>query len=60
MYTNRACSFHLTAAPSDSLLAKAVSCPVSVLKADSVQGGGATNRVRREIKYSVANNGPFQ
>ena len=24
--------------------------PVSVVKADSVQGGGATNRVRREIR----------
>ena len=40
-----------TAAPSDSLLAKAVSCPVSVVKAGSVQGRGATNRVRRETKY---------
>ena len=35
--------------------------PVSVVKTDtdSVQGGGATNHVRREIKYSVATNGPF-
>ena len=24
--------------------------PVSVVKADSVQGGGTTNRVRREIR----------
>ena len=32
------------------LLAKAVSCSVSVVKADSVQGGGATNRVRKEIR----------
>ena len=40
------------------LLAKAVSCPVSVVKANhSVQGGGATNHVRREIKHSVATNG---
>ena len=34
-------------------------CPVSVVKTDSVQGGGVTNRVRREIKYSVATNGSF-
>ena len=38
-----------TVAPGDSLLAKAVSCPISVVKADSVQG--ATNRVRREISF---------
>ena len=42
---DRACSFHLTAGLGDSLLAKAVLCPVSVVKTDSVQGGGATNRV---------------
>ena len=51
-YTNRACLFHLnklrTAAPGNLLLAKAISCPVSVVKADSVQGGGTTNRVRRK------------
>ena len=46
-----------TAALGDSLLAKAVSCPVFVVKADSVQGEGATNRVRREI--SILYNGPF-
>ena len=32
-------------APGDLLLAKAVSCAVSVEKADRVQGGAATNRV---------------
>ena len=40
-YTNRACSFLLNKAlhlwVSDSLLAKAVSCSVSVVKADCVQ-----------------------
>ena len=34
-----------TAAASDSLLAKAVSCPVSVVKTDSVQGGGTIQTV---------------
>ena len=47
-------------APGYSLLAKAVSSAVSVVK---VQGGAATNRVRREISVSVATrvatNGPF-
>ena len=36
------------------LLAKAVSCAVSVVKADRVQGGAATNRVRRDTSVSVA------
>ena len=31
------------------MLAKAVSLPISVVKADSVQGEGTKNRVRREI-----------
>ena len=39
-------------------LAKAVLSAVSVVKADRVQGGAATNRVRREISVSVATNGP--
>ena len=43
----------------DSLLAKAVSYTVSVVKADHVQGGAATNRVRREISISVADLLPF-
>ena len=44
----------------DSLLGKAVSYAVSVVKADHVQGGAATNRVRREISISVAAlNGPL-
>ena len=35
-----------TAALGDSLLTMAVSCPVSVVKVDSVQGGGTTNRAQ--------------
>ena len=43
----------------DSLLAKAVLCSVSVVKANHVQGGAA-NRVRREVSISVAAmNGPL-
>ena len=61
---HRACSFHankerVAAALGDSLLAKAVSCTVSVVKANRVQGGATTNRVRREVSISVATNGPF-
>ena len=61
---NRACSFHtnkerVAASPGDSLLAKAVSCTVSVVKANRVQGGSTTNHVRREVSISVATNGPF-
>jgi len=36
-----------------SLLGKAVSCAISVVKADRVQGRAATNRVQREISISV-------
>ena len=43
-----------------SLLGKAVSCTVSVVKGNRVQGGAATNHVRREISISVAAlNGPL-
>ena len=49
----------MAAALGDPLLAKAVSCAVSVVKADRVPGGAATNRVRREVSISVATNGPF-
>jgi len=53
MHMNCACSFHIkervAAVPGDSLLAKAVSCAVSVVKAHRVQGRAATNHVRREI-----------
>ena len=49
----------MPATPSDLLLAKAVSCTVSVVKLDRVQGGAATNTVRREISMSVATNSPF-
>ena len=44
----------VAAALGDSLLAKAVSCTVSVVKTNRVQGGAATNHVRREISISVA------
>ena len=44
----------------NSLRGKAVSCAVSVVKADRVQGGTAMNRVRREISiYVAALNGPL-
>ena len=39
----------MAAALGDSLLAKAVSSAVSVVKANHVQGGAATNHVRREL-----------
>ena len=42
----------VTAAPGNSLLAKAVSCAVSVVKADRVQSGAATSHVRWEISIS--------
>ena len=48
----------VAAAPGYLLLAKAVSCAVSVVKADLVQGGAVTNHVRRKISVSVATNGP--
>ena len=48
-YTNRACSFHANKGEHDCR--KAISCTVSVVKADHVQGGAATNR---EISISVA------
>ena len=38
----------------DSLLGKAVSCAVYVVKANRVQGGTTTKRVQREISISVA------
>ena len=44
----------MATAPGYSLLAKAVSSAVSVVKADRVQGGAATNRVQREVSVSVA------
>ena len=50
----------MAAAPGDSLLAKAISCAISVVKTDCVQGRAATNRVRREVSISVATlNGPL-
>ena len=44
----------MTAAPGDLLLAKPVPCTISVVKANRVQGGAATNCVRREICISVS------
>ena len=44
----------MTVVPGDLLLAKALSCAISVVKADCVQCGATTNRVRREINISVA------
>ena len=38
----------------DLLFSKAVLCTISVVKADCVQGGAATNHVQREISISVA------
>ena len=49
----------MSATLGDSLLAKALSYAISVVKANRVQGGAATNRVRREVSISVATNGPF-
>ena len=47
----------MTTTPGNSLLAKAVSCAVSVVKADRVQGGAVTSHVRREI--SIQSERPF-
>ena len=53
----------MAAAPGYSLLAKAVSCAILLYKANCVQGGPATNRIRREVNVSgatrVATNSPF-
>ena len=49
----------MAAALGDSLLAKGCMCAVSVVKADRVPGGVATNRVRREVSISVAINALF-
>ena len=38
----------------DLLLGKAALCTISVVKADCVQGGAATNCVQKEISISVA------
>ena len=49
----------MAAASGYSLLPKAVSCAVSVVKADHVQGRATTNHVQREISISVAYQQPF-
>ena len=49
----------VAAASGYSLLPKAVSCAVSVVKADHVQGRATTNHVQREISISVAYQQPF-
>ena len=43
MFVSLQIKVRVTAAPGDSLLVKAVSCAVSVVKADRVQGRAATN-----------------
>ena len=44
----------------NSLLGKAVSCTIYVVKAEHVQGGAPTNNVRSELSISVATlNGPL-
>ena len=49
----------MTASLGDSLFANALSCAVSVLKADHVQDRAATSHVRRKISVSMATKGPF-
>ena len=49
----------VTAALGNLLPDKAVSCTVSVVKADHIQCGATTNCVQGEISISVATNGPF-
>ena len=44
----------MAAAPGYSLLPKVITSAVSVVKADHVQGGATTNRVRRTMSVSVA------
>ena len=54
-YMNCACSFHINkGVTADSLLGKAVSCAVYVVKATRVQGEATTKCVQREISISVA------
>ena len=50
------CSFHANIGESDcsSVLAMAVLCAISVVKADRVQGRAITNCVRREIDSSLS------
>ena len=48
-----------TVAPSNSLLATAVLCAISVVKANHIQGGASTNRVRGDISISVVTNSLF-
>ena len=43
----------------DSLFAEALSCAISVVKANRVQDGATTSCVRREISVSVATVGAF-
>ena len=52
----------MAAAPGYSLLAKAVSSAVSVVKVDRVQGGACTKRDTESVSVAtrVATNGPFR
>ena len=43
----------------NSLFAKALSCAVSVVKANHVHDRGITSHVRKEISVSVTTNVPF-
>ena len=44
----------MAASPDDLLLAKALLCAISVVKADRIQNNAATCCVQREINVSVA------
>ena len=62
--TYRACSFYtrkeiVNAAPDNSLLAKGVSCAVSVVKSYHIQGRAATNHIQSEIIIPVDTSGHF-
>ena len=49
----------VAASPGNSLFAKALSCTISVIKADRAQDRPATSHVCRETGVSMATNGAF-
>ena len=49
----------MTVALSDSLLAMAVLCAISVVKPNCIQGRASTNRVRGDTSNSVVTNSQF-
>ena len=68
MYANRACLFHanvressseMATSSGNSLFAKALSCAVSVVKANHIQDGAATNCAQRDISVFMATTGLF-